>query len=311
MATDDTLMNQHNLASPLVPLSPTLKNQWLASLELTFCHSAQGTQLHRTTRKGPLSVQKAFYPEGRDCAHVYLLHPPAGIVSGDELHLALNIEQSAHTLLTTPGANRFYRARDDFSIGDPQQLQVGHYYLKENAILENLPLETLIYEGAHAINQVDIHMTRSSVYLGWDISCLGSPLTNKPFELGRFTQLNRLYVDDKLVFHDRIAITPENQLLHKAAGLANHSVFATFIVAAPQALAEASQRKLLVTELREKIIDLEAQRKVSVTDIGGVLVIRYLGHHSEECKQYFNALWQTARPACINKPALKPRIWYT
>ena len=87
-------------------------------------HCSYDTQLTKTKRCGPLIIQKAFYPEGRDCAHLYLLHPPAGIVSGDELRVGIDVQQNAHTLITTPGAKRFYRARTDLSIGDPKQSQV-------------------------------------------------------------------------------------------------------------------------------------------------------------------------------------------
>ena len=62
--------------------------QWLARLEMTFAHRQQKTKLVDTLREGPLSVQRAFYPETTGAAHLYLLHPPAGIVSGDELHVA-------------------------------------------------------------------------------------------------------------------------------------------------------------------------------------------------------------------------------
>lgn len=84
-----------------------------ASLALDFSFDTLGTKLRRTRRNGPLSVKKAFYPEGKDCAHIYLLHPPAGIVSGDELHVELNLDDHAHTLITSHGANRFYRAQED------------------------------------------------------------------------------------------------------------------------------------------------------------------------------------------------------
>ena len=49
-----------------------IKSQWLASLELQLGYSPYGTQLTKTKRCGPLTIQKAFYPEGRDCAHLYL-----------------------------------------------------------------------------------------------------------------------------------------------------------------------------------------------------------------------------------------------
>ena len=45
-------------------------------------------------------------------------------MSGDELRVGIDVQQNAHTLITTPGAKRFYRARTDLSIGDPKQSQV-------------------------------------------------------------------------------------------------------------------------------------------------------------------------------------------
>ncbi len=57
-----------------------VKSRWLASLALQLGHSAYGTQLTKTKRCGPLPIQHAFYPEGRDSAHLYLLHPPARLV---------------------------------------------------------------------------------------------------------------------------------------------------------------------------------------------------------------------------------------
>ena len=125
---------------------PTHKSAWLASLLLEFSVTSIGTQLSRTERNGPLSVQKAFYPEGRDCAHIYLLHPPAGIVSGDELRINIKVNQQAHSLVTAPGANRFYRAREDLSIGDSKQVQHCELFLAEHAKCENFPLETIVYE---------------------------------------------------------------------------------------------------------------------------------------------------------------------
>jgi hypothetical protein len=46
------------------PISNAPKNAWLASLSLEFSLTASGSQLTRTIRNGPLTVQKAFYPEG-------------------------------------------------------------------------------------------------------------------------------------------------------------------------------------------------------------------------------------------------------
>jgi len=299
------------------PLPAPPKNQWLAHLMLEFSDTSVGTQLTRTRRKGPLSVQKAFYPEGRDCAHIYLLHPPAGIVSGDELRIGVEVKKNAHLLFTTPGAGRFYRAREDLAIGDSQQTQITQFDLEAQAKCENFPQETIVYEGADGFNTVDIHLTSKSVYLGWDITCLGLPDSGQAFVKGKYCQLNRLFCDGKLIYHDRISLSPGNNLLAHPAGLAGKPVFATFLAYAPILLnnpakiKKTQQNKELVSLLREKIRAESAQEKVSITEINGLLVIRYLGHHAQECKQLFISLWQLLRPLLLDKTAVQPRIWHT
>jgi urease accessory protein len=292
-------------------LAPALKRQWLAHLGLTLSFSAHGTQLVRTQRSGPLTVQKAFYPEGRDCAHVYILHPPAGIVSGDELKVDIELTEDAHALVTTPGANRFYRARDDHNIGAPEQRQTTQLQVANGAKCEHFPLETIVYEGAAAINRVDVHLHTDSVYLGWDISCLGLPSAQQPFEQGRFSQLTQIYCDGKIIYHDKVTINPNNQLQQHCAGLANNSVFATFVAYAPAHILSEPQRQQLIDTLRQSMQEHNAEHLISVTHIKQLLIMRYLGQHAEQCKQLFIILWQQLRPLYIQKDGIQPRIWHT
>ncbi|TYK64615.1 urease accessory protein UreD [Colwellia echini] len=287
------------------------RNSWLANLSLEFSLTPSGTQLTRTKRNGPLSVQKAFYPEGRDCAHIYLLHPPAGIVSGDELRLNIQVNEQAHSLVTTPGANRFYRAREDLTIGDSKQIQHCELLLAKQAKCENFPLETIVYEGADGFNTVDVYLQPDSAYLGWDITCLGLPSSDQYFNKGSYTQLNRVYCADTLIYHDRIAIKPENNIHQHIAGLNNHSVFATFMAYAPTGQPSEIEHKALVEQLRECMLEAGAEHKISISQIRQLLVIRYLGQHAEECKSLFILLWQKIRPLYLNKAANIPRVWHT
>jgi len=292
-------------------IPPVPKNVWLASLFLEFSLTPNGSQLTRTKRNGPLTVQKAFYPEGRDCAHIYLLHPPAGIVSGDELRISVQVNEQAHSLVTTPGANRFYRAREDLSIGDSKQVQHCVFTLQDKAICENFPLETIVYEGADGFNTVDVHLKSNSAYLGWDITCLGLPRSGQFFKKGSYTQLNRVYCEDTLIYHDRIAIKPNNQIHQHIAGLNNKNVFATFMAYAPAGQIDDTQHKVLITQLRDSMIEVNAEHKISISQIRQLLVIRYLGQHAEECKALFIQLWQKIRPLYLNKDANIPRVWHT
>ncbi len=86
-------------------------------------------------------VQRPFYPEGGTC-HVYLLHPPGGVVGGDQLELQVQSEPGSHALITTPAATKFYRAGPHPHSLLQQNLQV------RDATLEWLPQETIVFDGA-------------------------------------------------------------------------------------------------------------------------------------------------------------------
>lgn len=287
------------------------KSQWLASLDLELGHSEHGTQLTRTKRSGPLTIQKAFYPEGRDCAHLYLLHPPAGIVSGDELKVGIDVKENAHTLVTTPGANRFYKARTDLSIGDPKQTQVTRIDLAAGAKCEHFPLETLVYNNANAINNVEVRLQKNATYCGWDMTCLGLPSSDENFTDGQFSQLNTLYCDDILMYHDKVMIESSSNIQAHPAGLAGNTVFGTFLAYASNSQVSDAQRTQLIEQLREVVEMHSASTLISITDIRQLLVIRYLGNQAHQCKSLFVELWKLVRPVYMNKQGVQPRIWFT
>ncbi|MDX1636249.1 MAG: urease accessory protein UreD, partial [Marinobacter sp.] len=123
--------------------------RWAASLSLGFlARQEQGDTITRLTRRhhtGPLRVQRPFYPEGRTgCCHVYLLHPPGGLVSGDALTIEATVGEGAHALLTTPAAAKLYEA-DSHGVAWAQHT---HLTVAKDAILEYLPQETLAFDGS-------------------------------------------------------------------------------------------------------------------------------------------------------------------
>ena len=76
---------------------------WRAELSLGFtaepvvdgprdgAPAAPLTRLTTRAHRGPLVVQRPFYPEGPGVPHVYLLHPPGGIVGGDSLRVEVSV----------------------------------------------------------------------------------------------------------------------------------------------------------------------------------------------------------------------------
>ena len=77
---------------------------WLGRLSLELTCTEHGTQLSRSSHEGPLRIQRVLKPEGNACPHIYLLHPPGGVVGGDRLETSVELGANAQVLLTTPAA---------------------------------------------------------------------------------------------------------------------------------------------------------------------------------------------------------------
>jgi urease accessory protein len=259
------------------------------------------TRLSRCHHQGPLYVQKAFYPEGTDLAHLYLLHPPGGIVSGDALQIDIDCEANAQTLVTTPGAGRIYRARDTF----PRQQQRVAINVAEGACVEWFPLETIVFDGACVELATTVNLARGGHYIGWEVTCFGLPASEAPLRHGSFRQRYRIMHDGMPVYVDGLDINQTNMtdLLQGPATLRSNPVLGVFL-AGPF---DSAQGTALVKTLRETPTDEPGD--VSLT--GDFLVGRYLGDSAERARQLFGLWWQQVRPALLQRPACAPRIWLT
>ncbi|MDE2566314.1 MAG: urease accessory protein UreD, partial [Burkholderiales bacterium] len=132
--------------------------------------------------EGPLRVLQPLYPEGPAICHHVIVHPPGGVVGGDELHIGARLEAGAHALLTTPGATRFYRSTG------AQALQRVHLRLDRGARLEWLPQETLAYSGCQAESVLVAELAPGAEMIGWELLVLGLPVAGAPFVAGRWRQ---------------------------------------------------------------------------------------------------------------------------
>jgi hypothetical protein len=117
-----------------------------------------------------LRVQRPFYPESREVCHVYLLHPPGGLVSGDELQIDIAVGRDAWALLTTPGAGKVYGS-DGQGVRQQQALRIAR-----GGTLEWLPQEMILFDGARADLGTRVELEGDARFLGAKkTSCCCSP----------------------------------------------------------------------------------------------------------------------------------------
>ncbi|HSH13301.1 MAG TPA: urease accessory protein UreD [Desulfurivibrionaceae bacterium] len=277
--------------------------RWAATISLGFDARPDGdktaTRMTRVRHQGPLRVQRPFYPEGRNgCCHVYLLHPPGGLVSGDALSINARVGEGAHTLLTTPAAAKLYKA-DSHGVAWAQHTTLK---VEKNGILEYLPQETLAFDGSRGEQSTTIELATGAKCLGWEILALGRPASKLPFISGHLEQKFRLMMNGRPLWLERQPMDPNHPRFKGHWGQGGATVQATLWVVGLDDEAAA------IEELRET---LPASHRWAVTRRRGVVLLRYLGQERNEAWALCQQAWELLRPRLTGQPASVPRIWLT
>lgn len=264
---------------------------WQAELELGFEQSPAKTLLVNRRHSGPLTVQRPFYPEG-DVCHVYVLHPPGGIVSGDRLAINVNAGQGSAALITTPAAGKFYRSSGNKAC---QSVRID---VAENAAVEWLPQETIIFEGACVSSSLTIDLANNARFIGWEILSLGRPASAEAFTCGTAElrwQINReglpFYLERLLL--DAVSISAR-------WGLNGQSACGTMF-AGPASSASLEAVTLLIGDAPNR----------GITRIDDFLICRATDTRTDRIRQFFEQIWEIIRYDIVHRNACAPRIWAT
>ena len=270
---------------------------WEARLRCDFEYDSNRTVLARRQHCGPLLVQRPFYPEGPRTCHLYLVHPPGGIASGDHLHFAAHLHPQSHALITTPAATKLYRSAGGIARSE------SHLDVQAGGCLEWLPQETIVFSGARAKLRTRVELASDASFMGWEILCLGRAARGEVFADGLMSQSFEIYRDRQPLFIERARCQGADAALREPWGLHGNSVFGTLVCI-------TSNAQQLVQRLRENLL-CDAPGRFCVTALSATLVCRYIGPWAEAARAYFSAAWHLLRPWLFDKPAAAPRIWAT
>jgi urease accessory protein len=273
---------------------------WRASLQLGFAAEGGATRLARRAHEGPLVVQRPFLPEGPDVCHVYLLHPPGGLVGGDELRVDLGVDAGAHALVTTPAATKIYR-----TAAAPVH-QIQHLRVAAGGVLEWLPQEAIVYDGARATLETRVDLAADARFIGIDAVCFGLPARNAPFARGRCRQRFELRRDGRPLLLEHGCFDAGGAPATSRWGLGGACVLA-LAVAAPSPAPEVAA-SVVARATTAPGGDLAG---VTVLGDGEVLVARYLGHDAERARAFLHDVWGLLRPGLLGRAAHPPRVWAT
>ena len=268
---------------------------WQASLGLEFENRNLRTALTKREHRGPLVVQKPFYPEGSPC-HVYLLHPPGGVVGGDELTVNAKVSHDAHALITTPASGKFYRSQ-----GQVASLR-QNLHVHEEGILEWLPQDTILFSGSNVNMITRIDLEPEAKFIGWEIMCLGRPASDEQYDSGHCRQRLEVWQDNQPLLLERTNLDGGSTVLTAPWGHSEHPVLGT-MMAAPAGKNELAAVRAITVNNEQALL--------STTLINNVLVCRYLGSQGEAARNCFIKAWEAIRPLMLDREACPPRVWKT
>jgi len=263
---------------------------WQAKLNCSF-EAAPNRTVVRREHSGPLSIQRPFYPDG-DVAHVYLLHPPGGVVGGDRLNINIRCTNGAAGLITTPGAGKFYRS-------ERATATVEQSLKADGGSLEWFPQENIFYDGCDVNIHTKIELESDATLAWWEINCFGNTQDANSFNNSSVSTVFDFYKDSQLLLRDRLVIDEHHS--HSAScGLRGHSVSGTLVL--------TPMHQHCIDQVRSHIANLDG---FCTTCFDSLLVVRYLGASAEDAKQGFIQIWSLLRYALNQRQPILPRIWAT
>lgn len=236
-------------------------------------------------------------PEPGDLPVAALLTTSGGLAGGDRLRLAVAAEAGARAVATTAAAEKVYR-----SLGPETQVAVS-LTSAEDAWLEWLPQETILFEGARLVRRVSADIAAAGRLLAAETLVFGRAARGECFTRGLLHEAWRVRADGRLVWADALRLDGDVAArLGAPTAFAGARAVATAIYVGPDAADHLPLARVLTEE---------SDGCGSASLVNGVLVARLLGMRADNVRAALIRYITGLRHAAAALPAALPRLWHT
>lgn len=283
---------------------------WHGRASLQFSRRPGGTT-HQGETRAPLKVLRASRHEDGRC-ELSLLHTAGGLVGGDLLTVAIQMEEDSRALMTTVAAQKVYG-----SIGRSRRAPRGEWTrqtleadLARGADLEWLPQEVVVYANGLHEQRTRVLLAPGASWLGAEVVRLGRTAAGEGLEAGRWrSRLEICRSDDggatkRWELVDRLELA--GAALGDPHGMGGAPVFGSLAWVGPEGIDGATLREL-VHQSRCARDGLDGEMACGALDRG--LVARYRGASTTAARWWFTRIWTAVRAARHRPPPTLPRVW--
>ncbi|WP_159715168.1 urease accessory protein UreD [Blochmannia endosymbiont of Camponotus nipponensis] len=266
---------------------------WLGELELNFAVRKGRSVLTKCKHVGPFYVKKSFYSDNDNTPHVYLLHPPGGLVGGDKLMLDVQLESGSRALLTTPGAAKFYSSNGMCAV------QKNTFKLEGNTAFEWVPQSSIFFPKTKAKVDTTFIIEQGSKVISFEMLHFGNVSLGADVYPEEVDICLNVFLYNSVGLQERLRINKLNCVI-KLGGFQ----ISALLFAIP------SDEEIL-NKVRKLITSVKHFQIGGATLLDEILVVRLLGNDNQYLKSLLHCIWYTIRPVIIGREVTVPRIWST
>lgn len=272
--------------------------RWHGDLNLVYSYQTHKTLLTHRYAKAPLKIQRSFYPEEKEICHSVVLNTAGGVVGGDDLTQTIHLQPNANTLITTAAAAKIYRSNGQIAT------QKINLQLEDNACLEWLPQETIIFDGAMYQQDIRVELGQNATWFAWDIIRLGRSARGERFKEGKWRSHTEVWQQGYPLWIDRQELVPSKEVLDSPHGLSGYPVIGNLICLG-QPISDT-----MIDQIRLLWINANDQGEMGITQtLGEGLSCRYRGFSTTQARHWLTLVWHYLRQSLLERSPIIPRVW--
>lgn len=251
----------------------------------------------------PLRIVRPFALEDGSVL-VHLHNVSGGLLGGDRLMTSVNVGAGASLQLTTTGATRVYRSKQD----DAATLQVNRFTVSRDALLEYVPDAIIPFAGSKFRQETSVDLEKGGGLLWWEILAPGRSARSELFEYDSVELKTDLKADGQMIAADNVKIEPKRSDISSVARLGRYRYWTAFYIvrvgldAGFWPTAEQRVREVIGRFCRSS----EELWGVSTLAAHG-LVVRGLTRSGANLLSNLRAIWFEAKLLLYGREAIPPR----
>ena len=263
--------------------------------EIGFALADGVTRLSHLYQRAPL---RAMFPTPGpgDVPLAALVTTSGGLVGGDRLRAEVEVAAEARAIVAAQAAEKVYR-----SAGADATVEVS-LSVAPGGLLEWLPQETILFEGARLRRSMRIEVTAGARVLAGEMLVFGRRARGERLTTGLVHDTWDVVRDGRLAWSDAFRLDGNiaRTLVHPA-GLAGAGAAATAVYVADDALECRTLARTLLDG---------PEVRAAATCVGGILVVRWLGASTAAVRRSFGSFWAAFRCRVAGLPPVLPRLWH-